>query len=118
VFDARIIAIGAAADASTRRVAMRSEIANPDRALKAEMFAMFKISIGEGDPSPSVPVDAVIREGDDSFVWVEQKPMHFKRRKVELGLEQDSRLQVVSGLAANEWVVGRGVIYVENEWKQ
>jgi membrane fusion protein, heavy metal efflux system len=118
VFDARIIAIGAASDATTRRVMVRSEVPNPDRVLKSEMFATFKIAIGDGEPSPSVPVDAVIREGDDSFVWVEQNPMHFKRRKVELGLEQDDRLQVVSGLSPNEWVVSRGVIYVENEWKQ
>jgi cobalt-zinc-cadmium efflux system membrane fusion protein len=118
VFDARIIAIGAASDASTRRVMVRSEVANADRVLKSEMFATFKIAIGDGDPAPAVPVDAVIRQGDDAFVWVEQTPMHFKRRKVELGLEQDRRLQVLSGLDANERVVSRGVIYVENEWKQ
>jgi cobalt-zinc-cadmium efflux system membrane fusion protein len=118
VFDARIIAIGAASDAATRRVMVRSEVPNPDRVLKSEMFATFKIAIGDGDPAPAVPVDAVIRQGDDAFVWVEQTPMHFKRRKVELGLEQDRRLQVLSGLDANERVVSRGVIYVENEWKQ
>jgi cobalt-zinc-cadmium efflux system membrane fusion protein len=118
VFDAHIIAIGAASDASTRRVAVRSELPNVDRALKSEMFATFKIAIGDGEPSPSVPVDAVIREGDDSFVWVEQKPMQFKRRKVDVGLEQDRRLQVVNGLSENDWVVSRGVIFVENEWRQ
>jgi cobalt-zinc-cadmium efflux system membrane fusion protein len=117
-FDARIIAIGAASDASTRRVMVRSEVPNPDRVLKSEMFATFKIAIGDGEPAPSVPVDAVIRQGDDAFVWIEEKPMHFKRRKIEVGLEQNGRLQVVSGLAANESVVSRGVIYVENEWKQ
>jgi membrane fusion protein, heavy metal efflux system len=118
VFDARIIAIGAASDASTRRVMVRSEVPNPDRVLKSEMFATFKIAIGDGEPAPSVPVEAVIRQNDDAFVWVEEKPMHFKRRKIEVGLEQNGRLQVVSGLAANESVVSRGVIYVENEWKQ
>lgn len=118
VFDARIIAIGAASDASTRRVMVRSEVPNPDRVLKSEMFATFKIAIGDAELTPSVPVDAVIRQGDDAFVWIEDKPMHFKRRKIEVGLEQDGRLQVVSGLAANESVISRGVIYVENEWKQ
>jgi cobalt-zinc-cadmium efflux system membrane fusion protein len=118
LFDARIIAIGAASDAATRRVAVRSEIPNADRALKSEMFATFKISISDGEPSPSVPVDAVIREGDDSFVWVESKPMHFKRRKVEVGIEQDRRLQIVNGLTADDRVVSRGVIFVENEWRQ
>jgi cobalt-zinc-cadmium efflux system membrane fusion protein len=47
IFKARITAIGASSDAATRRVMVRLEIPNPDRALKSEMFASFKISIGE-----------------------------------------------------------------------
>jgi cobalt-zinc-cadmium efflux system membrane fusion protein len=52
VFKARITAVGASSDAATRRVMVRSEIPNPDRALKSEMFASFKISIGDGEPTP------------------------------------------------------------------
>ncbi len=118
VFDARIIAIGAASDASTRRVVVRSEIPNPDRVLKSEMFATFKIAIGDGEPAPSVPVDAVIWEGDDAVVWVEEQADALSAPQGEVGLEQDGRLQVVSGLAADESVVSRGAIFVENEWKQ
>ena len=50
VFKARIVAIGAASDAATRRVVVRSEIPNPDGALKSEMFATFKIVTGDGEP--------------------------------------------------------------------
>jgi cobalt-zinc-cadmium efflux system membrane fusion protein len=82
VFRAQVIAIGAASDASTRRVVVRSEIANPDRALKSEMFASFKIAIGEGRPMPSVPADAVIWEGEQAVVWAEREPMVFERRIV------------------------------------
>ena len=64
VFKARVTAIGAASDATTRRVVVRSEIPNPDGALKSEMFASFKIVTGADEPSPAVPVEAVIREGD------------------------------------------------------
>ena len=46
VFKARITHVGALFDAPTRRMVVRSEIANPDGALKAEMFASFKIAIG------------------------------------------------------------------------
>jgi cobalt-zinc-cadmium efflux system membrane fusion protein len=118
VFHARITAIGAASDAATRRVVVRSEIPNPDGALKSEMFASFKIAIGEGQPSPSVPVEAVIREGEAAFVWVELEPLRFQRRRIEVGLEQDQRLQVLAGLKDGELVVGRGVIFVDNEWRQ
>lgn len=117
-FKARVIAIGAASDSTTRRVSVRSEIPNPDGALKSEMFATFKIATGSGETSPGVPTEAVIWEGDLATVWVEIEPMLFRRRKVRIGLEQDGRLQVREGLNPGELVVGRGAIFVDNEWRQ
>ena len=118
VFSARITAVGASSDAATRRVMVRSEIPNPDRALKSEMFASFKISIGNGERALAVPVEAVIWQGDVAVVWVEREPLIFERRKVKVGLEQDGRLQINDGLDAGELVVGRGAIYVHNELQQ
>ena len=118
VFKARITTIGAASDATTRRVVVRSEIPNPDGALRAEMFATFKIATGQGEASPSVPVDAVIWEGDQAIVWVQQEPMLFQRRKVKVGVEQEGHVQIREGLKVGENVVARGAIYVNNEWQQ
>lgn len=119
-FQAQIVAIGAASDATTRRVMVRSEIPNPDGALKAEMFASFKIEVGADERSPAVPVEAVIREGDLAFVWVERpdEPLTMERRPVKIGMEQNRRVQIRDGLNAGERVVGRGAIFVDNEWKQ
>ena len=44
--------------------------------------------------------------------------MLFKRRKVEIGLEQDDRVQILDGLKPGEPVVARGAIFVDNEWRQ
>jgi membrane fusion protein, heavy metal efflux system len=118
VFKARIAAIGAAADLTTRRTVVRSEVANPDGALKAEMFASFKIATGADETSPAVPVEAVIREGDLAVVWVEEQPTLFARRKVKLGLEQGGRVQIREGLAPGERIVARGAIFIDNEWRQ
>jgi membrane fusion protein, heavy metal efflux system len=118
VFKARITSVGASSDAATRRVMVRSELPNPDRALKSEMFATFKISIGNGDRTLAVPVEAVIWVGDVAIVWVEREPLVFERRKVKVGLEQDGRLQINDGLEAGEFVVGRGAIYLQNELQQ
>ena len=117
-FTAQVIAIGAASDASTRRVVVRSEIPNPDRALKSEMFATFKIAIGERRPAPSVPTDAVVWQGDQAVVWTEREPMLFERRLVKTGLEQDGRFEIREGLQAGERVVERGALFVQNEWQQ
>jgi cobalt-zinc-cadmium efflux system membrane fusion protein len=118
VFKARIASIGAASDTATRRVVVRSEIANPDRALKSEMFASFKIAIGDEQPAPGVPVEAVIWEGELAFVWVEREPLLFQRRQVKIGIEQGGRLQIREGLRSGERVVSRGAIFIDNEWRQ
>jgi cobalt-zinc-cadmium efflux system membrane fusion protein len=118
VLKARVTGISAATEATTRRVVVRSEIPNPDGALKAEMFASFKIATGADEPSPSVPVEAVIRESDLAVVWVEEEPMLFRRRKVKLGIEQEGRVQIREGLRPGELIAARGAIFVENEWRQ
>jgi cobalt-zinc-cadmium efflux system membrane fusion protein len=118
VFKARIVHVGALFDAPTRRMVVRSEVANPDGALKAEMFATFKIAIGASVPAPAVPMDAVIREGDLAAVWVQQAPMSFQRRMVKVGMEQDGQVEVRDGLKAGEFAVTKGAIFLDNEWRQ
>ncbi|MES2198458.1 MAG: efflux RND transporter periplasmic adaptor subunit [Pseudomonadota bacterium] len=118
VFKARIANISSASDLTTRRVMVRSEIGNPDGVLKSEMFASFKIGTAEPSTTPAVPTDAVIREGDVATVWVEPEPMLFKRRVVEIGMQQNGLTQIRSGLAVGEMVVARGAIFVDNEWRQ
>ena len=117
-FTARIANISSASDLTTRRVMVRSEIGNPDGALKSDMFASFKIGVEVGAPTPAVPTVAVIREGDVATVWVETEPMLLKRRVVEIGIQQDNLTQIRSGLAIGELVVSRGAIFVDNEWRQ
>jgi membrane fusion protein, heavy metal efflux system len=118
VFNAQVIAIGAASDASTRRVVVRSEIPNPGHVLKSEMFASFKIATSAGEDALAVPQEAVIWEGEQAVVWVEREPMVLQRRKIRVGMEQDGRLQVRDGLKSGELVVSRGAIFVQNELDQ
>ena len=118
IFKARIANISSASDTNTRRVMVRSEIGNPDGVLKSEMFASFKIGTAEPSTTPAVPTHAVIREGDVATVWVEPEPLLFKRRVVEIGIQQNGLTQIRSGLAVGELVVGRGAIFVDNEWRQ
>jgi len=118
VFNAQVIAIGAASDASTRRVVVRSEIPNPGHVLKSEMFASFKIATNAGEDALAVPPEAVIWEGEQAVVWVEREPMVLQRRKIRVGMEQDGRLQVRDGLKSGELVVSRGAIFVQNELDQ
>ncbi len=70
VFKARVNYMASSLDPATRRLAVRSEVDNPDRVLRPEMFATFTIITGKGEPSPSVPVAATVYERDRTHVWV------------------------------------------------
>jgi cobalt-zinc-cadmium efflux system membrane fusion protein len=117
-FNARITHIGAVFEATTRRIEVRSEVANPGGALKAEMFASFKITTADSVSALAVPIDAVIRQGDVATVWVQQQPLRFERRLVSIGIEQDGQVQIRDGLAPGELTVARGAIFLDNQWRQ
>lgn len=116
-FTARITTVGASSDQQTRRIVVRSEIDNPGRVLKAEMFATFVIATGDPATAPVVPVSSIIRDGEAASVWVECEERVFERRSVRLGGESNGLVQITSGLNAGERVVGRGAIFVDNEFK-
>jgi cobalt-zinc-cadmium efflux system membrane fusion protein len=117
VFKAKVTSIGAASDQQTRRIVVRSEIENPDRMLKADMFATFRIATGAPAFQPTVPVTSVIRDGDAASVWVESQPFVFERRTVKLGSESDGQIQITAGVRSGERIVGRGAIFIDNEVK-
>jgi cobalt-zinc-cadmium efflux system membrane fusion protein len=118
IFKARITAINSASDLATRRIVVRSEIGNPDGVLKSDMFASFKIEIEDASATVAVPTEAIIREGDVATVWVETEPLLFKRRVVDIGIQQDGLTQIRRGLEFGESVIARGAIFVDNEWRQ
>jgi membrane fusion protein, heavy metal efflux system len=118
IFKARITAINSASDLATRRIVVRSEIGNPDGVLKSDMFASFKIEIEDASATAAVPTEAIIREGDVATVWVETEPLLFKRRVVDIGIQQNGLTQIRRGLEFGESVIARGAIFVDNEWRQ
>ena len=117
-FGARVTHIGALFEATTRRIEVRSEVANPGGALKADMFASFKITTADSVTALAVPMDAVVREGDVASVWVQEEPLRFVRKPVRIGIEQDGQVEIREGLAPGELAVARGAIFLDNQWRQ
>ena len=113
VFKARVNYMAASLDPATRRLAVRSEVDNPDRVLRPEMFATYTIVTGKGQPSPSVPLAAVVYEGDRTHVWVARADGAVEARDVKLGLINGDSAQVVEGLQPGEQVVTRGALFID-----
>jgi cobalt-zinc-cadmium efflux system membrane fusion protein len=113
VFKARVNYMASSLDPATRRLAVRSEVDNPDRVLRPEMFATYTIVTGKGEPSPSVPLAAIVYEGDRTHVWVARPDGAVEARDIKLGLINGDNAQVVTGLRAGEQVVTRGALFID-----
>ena len=120
VFKARIAAIEASIgrDHASRDRALGDP--QPRRRTQVRDVRELQDRNRRSEPAPAVPAEAVIREGDLATVWVESlnEPLVFQRRKVQLGMEQDGRVQIRSGLKPGELVIARGALFVDNEWRQ
>jgi membrane fusion protein, heavy metal efflux system len=129
VFDGKITAIGASVDPNTRRVPVRSEIADPQHELRSGMFGTFTISIAATMRSPAVPLAGVVREADGTqTVWVTADRRRFTKRKVTIGglllkpaptgdnpdFPRDGYRQILEGLQVGELVATDGALYLDN----
>jgi cobalt-zinc-cadmium efflux system membrane fusion protein len=115
-FDGKVLVVGASVDPATRRVMVRSEVANPDGLLRAAMLATFVIETGPAVDSVAVPNAAVVREGDGTMtVWVTTDRRRFIKRPVKTGLSKQGQTQIVEGLQAGETIATDGAIFISNK---
>ncbi len=117
VFQGKIVTIGATVDPNTRRVLVRSEIADPKNELRAGMFANFEITIAPPKRSLAIPQDGVVREGDGTMtVWVAVERRKFMKRIVKTGLMSAGLTEIREGLQAGELVATDGSIFIANQY--
>jgi membrane fusion protein, heavy metal efflux system len=113
VFKGNIEYVAATLDPSTRRLAVRATIPNPDGDLKPEMFASVSIYVDEGDLTAAVPRDAVIYEGDNARVWVARADNSIALRPIKPGGTNGRFVQVLDGLNPGEKVITRGNLFID-----
>ena len=102
--------------AKTRDVVVRIEVENPALALKPDMYADVKISVGGNAEGTIIPSEAVIRSGERNVVFVARENNKFTPRDVTLGLPLDGRMvQVLTGLAPGETIVTSAQFMLDSE---
>ncbi|MBI0476718.1 efflux RND transporter periplasmic adaptor subunit [Sphingomonas sp. MA1305] len=111
-FHATIDLVGAALDPQTHRLPVRASIANPDGALKPQMFASFAIHRRNLGEAIRVPAQAVIHEGDSARVWLVRPDGLLVSRNVETGDATDGQVTITAGLKPGERIVTAGALFV------
>ena len=64
----------------------------------------------------SLPIDAVIRDGQGAKVWIQSASRQFRPVEVKTGQETDDRIEIVSGLREGDVVVLTGAYLLHSEW--
>lgn len=113
-FSSSIQYIGDVVDPATRRVVVRSEVDDPERRLKPEMYA--KITpLAEGSMLPRVANTALITEGVKTYLFVEREPGAIEKREVKLAFRGPTQSWVSEGLKAGERVALTGALLLNSE---
>ena len=102
-------------DPTTRALKVRMSFANPDAALKANMYADVTLFGAPEMNVLTVPREALIRTGEDERVIVALGNGRFEAREVTAGVESGGRVAVLSGLKDGDTVVTSGQFLLDSE---
>ncbi|WP_077731969.1 efflux RND transporter periplasmic adaptor subunit [Methylocaldum sp. 14B] len=110
----KLIYVSDIVNPTTRTVTVRMEVNNAERKIKPEMLATMVIRkpalTGLG-----VPAKAVVRSGDQDYVFVRIAADGFALRPVSLAPEQGGYRRVIEGLTEGEPTVVDGAFHLNNE---
>lgn len=105
--------IAASVDPSSRRVAVRAEVANPDGALKPQMSVTVRLLQRQPVEALSVPRSAIIFDGSKAHCFVVTSERTLAPRALQLGRVDSEVAEVKAGLQAGDQVVTRGTLFID-----
>jgi len=103
-FEATIIRISPTIDARNGTFRATAVIDNGDGYLAPGMFGRFMISYERHSNALVIPANALLDEDEETTVYVVQDD-EVVRRNVEVGIEEDGRVEILSGLLDDDQVV-------------
>ena len=112
-FTAQVDSVGAALDPTTRRLTVRARVEDPDGVLKPEMFASFRIEVGDATAAIAVPAGALIYRGEQVTVWEALGEDRFILRSVRTGQRSGDIVEIRHGLSPSSRVVTSGALFID-----
>jgi Cu(I)/Ag(I) efflux system membrane fusion protein len=94
---------------------VRIEIENEHMLFRPGMMAYVSIKLDE-KKAIVVPSDAVIKTKNYTSVWIQNNEGSFEVRKVSVGMENNNKVEITSGLKIGEVVVVTGAYLLNSEY--
>jgi RND family efflux transporter MFP subunit len=92
-------------DVQTRTMETEIDCENREGRLIPGMYTETEISLHEKQNALTIPLEAVVRNGEDATILAVNSQNTLEERHVKLGLEDNARVEVLSGLSEGERVV-------------
>jgi cobalt-zinc-cadmium efflux system membrane fusion protein len=110
--EGRVASIGTVVAAGLRTVPVYLIIDAHDTPMRPGMFG--RVAIDSADGGITLPADAVlIKEGKGPVVFVQEDPLTFVQRSVEVARTVAGRVQILSGVSVGEKVVVHGALLLD-----
>jgi membrane fusion protein (multidrug efflux system) len=106
-FSGTITNISPVVDRESQTVVIEIEAVNSEYKLKPGGFAPVEITTRENKAVPVIPVDALVKEGNEIFVYVVDDGKAVMK-KVELGINDGVRAEIISGLRTGDKYIMAG----------
>ncbi len=113
-FNARVSNIQPQVDPSTRTMKVRLEVANAGLRLKPDMFVNVQFPMA-ASRKLTVPDGAVIDSGARQMVYIDRGNGNLEARAVQVGERLGDRIEILSGLTAEERIVTSGTFLIDSE---
>lgn len=113
--NAKVEFINPELNSNSRINTVRFAIANNTQKLKPGM-PVYVIIKNPSVHSITLPADAVIRDSKSATVWVQTGKNTFTSKMVEIGIENENRIEIKSGLDIKDIVVTSGAYLLNSEF--
>ena len=108
VYKGKIDGVASRINAETRSILTRVKIDNPDNELIPGSLLEITLSTNKRD-SLSIPDTSIILEGNKAYVYKVSKDNIANRSEIQIGLRNDGKVEVTSGLNEGDIIVAEGL---------
>ncbi len=116
-YKAKIKKISEAVDLSTRTMAVEIDIDNFNNQLKPGMFATITLVMDKKENTLILPNQVVLNNDNGNFVFVVSHDNVVHRKYVTLGIQQDNKDEILSGITESDKIVFVGQNLIKDNMK-
>ncbi|WP_196139313.1 efflux RND transporter periplasmic adaptor subunit [Aliikangiella sp. G2MR2-5] len=115
IWEGKVDYIYPALDPKTRTVKVRLRFNNRDNLLKPNMFTQVTIHAASEQQRLVIPKEALIRTGAQDRVVLALEDGRFKSVAVKVGMQDESRVEILHGLSEGEKIVTSAQFLIDSE---